>query len=197
MSEGLSGNAFSLAAKKRNTHYLLIADRGWGANAKTVDAFVRACVERGYNEKWLRVGEGAPQGHRLAQAQPLPTLVLDTLATARQAVDRIVKSGIPRGDAWSLIEDVAQAVASEVEPPAPADYVAAAMAHPRAQALLAANRTRRPTPLPPVTEHFEPGLEKRLLVGAGGNVGLEVPGEGDPQRPPNVRRRAVPKGNKR
>lgn len=195
MSDGLSGNSFSLAAKKRGGHYFLIANRGWRTEAETVDAFVRACVERGYNEKWLRVGEGAPQGQSLVQSLPLPTLVLDTLATARQAVDRLVKSGIPRGEAWELIEAVAEQVANEAEPPSTADYVAAAMAHPRAQALLAANRPRLPTPPPPVTEYAERGAEGRLLLR--GNVGLEVPRESEGQRSPNVRRRAVPKGHKR
>jgi hypothetical protein len=194
MAEKLSGNAFSLAAGKGGTHYFLIAKRShWRTDEATVDAFVRACVERGYSESWLRAGKGAPRGESpTVQAPPLPTHVVDTLSMAREAVARLVKARIPRGEAWDLIDLVADDVRDD---PSVADYVAAAMAHPRAQALIAANRPRLPTPPPPMDRQDDPN-EPRLLAGRR-DVRDEVPPKGEPEGPSNVRRRATSKGHRR
>jgi hypothetical protein len=132
---------------------------------------------------------------RLAPAEALAItggVVVDTLSIAREVVARLGKERIAPGDAWALIE----LIADEVEEPSVADYLQAALAHPRAQALLAATRPRLPTPPPPVDTQRDPTIEPRLLPGAR-DVRLKVPAKGKPQRPPNVRRTAVSKGNKR
>lgn len=112
-------------------------------------------------------------------------VIVDTLSMARLAVDRLVAAGIPRGEAWELVDSIADTV----DEPSTLNYLSAAIR-------LSRTRPRLPTPPPPVSEHIEPGAEKRLLP-RDSRVGLEVPGKREPQGPPNIRRRAVSKGHKR
>lgn len=113
-------------------------------------------------------------------------IMVDTFSMARFAMERLVGVGIPRGEAWDLLA----AVADSVEEPSMLNYFTEAVR-------LSRTRPRLPTPPPPVTEYAEPGPAEKRLLGSGGSVRDEIPAKGEPQRSPNVRRRAVPKGHKR
>jgi hypothetical protein len=107
----------------------------------------------------------------------------DSLAQAKEAVDKlVVRKGIPRGEAWLLIE----AVRVPRGAPSLEFYDAALLHH---EKLLAREGSRLRTPAPP-PEHGE------TLVIRNGRVGIEVPKKNEPQGPVHPRRRSPAKAHK-
>jgi hypothetical protein len=112
-------------------------------------------------------------------------VMVDTLSMARMAVDRLVSAGIPRGEAWELVDSAAQSV----DEPSMVNYLTTAFG-------LSRKRPRLPTPPPPMDTQHEHEARQLLLPGRG-HVRNEVPAKGEAQRPANVRRRPATKGHRR
>ena len=106
----------------------------------------------------------------------------DTLAMAKEAVRKLEqRDGIPRGEAWILIDDVRlERKASALE------FYDAALRLRETQRAREAARPRLHTP---------PPLHDESIVGGVRGVGVEVPRKNEPQRPKHPRRRAASKSD--